>query len=245
MADKCTTKTKGYITDENNEWKCAFYSTKASYSEVKNHFKELTGNDYCAIYCRERIDYEFPLANTTAYAGQYLVVKDTVLDPAIWPVKYQGRKTCRTTKATSNTEGYINVKQFEEDMKNNEEAIKAAWDNYRTLYAKQEACDKAKFSGSGTHQDCVEYGDISYTYGGKKYTYWGCKKYETNKHNNYSGGKATYDGQTFTCDYKTSSCGCYSKPDYSAQISAAKNKYDSLIKKRGKCFLPRYINNLI
>ena len=234
LPDKCTPKTKGYITDENNEWECAFYSSNASYSEVKNHFieKETSSNDYCTIYCRERVDFDLPTPNTTVYAGQYMVVNDSVLDPKIWPVKYSATKTCRTTKANGNTEGYINVKKFEDDMANNEKAIKDAWDNYRKLYAQQEACDKAKFAGSGTHQDCVEYGEISYTYGGKKYTTWGCKKYETNKHNNYSGGTAKYDGQTFTCSYRTSSCGCYSKPDYSAQIASAKNTYDRLIKKR-------------
>ena len=232
MQDKCTTKTKGYITDENNEWKCVFYSTKASYSEVKNHFKELTGNDYCAIYCRERVDYEFPLANTTVYAGQYMVVKDSVLDPSIWPIRYTATKTCRTTKEQHSTEGYINVKQFEKDMASNEVAIKNAWDNYRILYAKQEACNNATYSGSGTHSDCVEYGTKYYTYEGVQYSYWGCTKYESRVHYNYSGGKATYDGQTYTCSYTTSPCGCYSKPNYNSQIASAKSTYDSLINKR-------------
>ena len=49
-----------------------------------------------------------------------MVVKDSVLDPKIWPVKYSATKTCRTTKANGNTEGYINVKKFEDDMANNE-----------------------------------------------------------------------------------------------------------------------------
>ena len=231
MQSSCSTSTKGYITDENNEWKCVFYSTKASYSEVKNHFKDIS-NDYCAVYCTEKIDYEFPLNNTKPYAGQYMVVKDSVMDPAIWPIRYNSRKTCRTTKATHSTEGYINVKQFEDDMKANEDAIKAAWDNYRTWYAKQEACDKATYSGQGTHQDCAEYGTIYYTYEGVEYSYYGCKRYETKTHNNYTNGKATYDGQTFTCDYKTSSCGCYSKPNYSSQISSALSTYNSLINKR-------------
>ena len=234
MSDKCTTKTKGYITDENNEWNCVFYSTKAPYSEVKNHFIEgpTSSNDYCAIYCRERVDYEFPLANTTVYAGQYMVVKDSVLDPSIWPIKYTATKTCRTTKKESNFEGYINVKQFEQDMAANEIAIKNAWDNYRKLYAQQEACNKASYSGSGTHSDCVEYGEITYTYEGKKYTTWGCKKSESRVHYNYSGGKATYDGQTYTCSYTTSPCGCYTKPNYNGQIASAKATYDSLINKR-------------
>ena len=231
MQGNCNSKTKGYITDENNEWKCVFYSTKSSYSEVKNHFKDIS-NDYCAVYCTEKIDYEFPLNSTKVYAGQYMVVKDSVMDPAIWPVRYNSRKTCRTTKETHSTEGYINVKQFEDDMKANEDAIKAAWDNYRTWYAKQEACDKATYSGQGTHQDCAEYGTIYYTYEGVEYSYYGCKRYETKTHNNYTNGKATYDGQTFTCDYKTSSCGCYSKPNYSSQISSALSTYNSLINKR-------------
>ena len=232
MQDNCNTKTKGYITDENNEWKCVFYSTKASYSEVKNNFK-MTGNDYCSIYCTEKVEYDFPKKNTQVHAGAYMVVKDTVMDPSIWPVKYEARKTCRTTKKDHSTEGIINVRQFEEDMAANEDAIKAAWDNYRSLYAKQEACNNATYSGSGKHVEyCAEYETRYYTYEGVQYSYQTCVRYEYRDHENYSNGKAYYDGQTFTCSYTKSSCGCYRKPDYSSQIQAALNTYNNLINKR-------------
>lgn len=232
MPDNCSTKTKGYITDENNEWKCVFYSTKASYSEVKNNFK-MSGNDYCSIYCTEKVDYDFPKKNTQVHAGAYMVVKDTVMDPTIWPVIYNARKTCRTTKKDHSTEGYINVLQFERDMAANEDAIKAAWDNYRRLYAKQEACNNATYSGSGEHAEyCDQYETKYYTYQGVQYSYQTCVRYVYRNHENYSNGTAHYDGEKFTCSYTKSSCGCYRKPDYSSQIQSALNTYNNLINKR-------------
>ena len=232
MQGDCNVKTKGYITDENNEWKCVFYSTKASYSEVKNNFK-MTGNDYCSIYCTEKVEYDLPKNSTKAHAGEYMVVKNSTLNPAIWPVKYSARKTCRTTKKDHSTEGIINVKQFEDDMAANENAIKAAWDNYRSLYAQQEACNNATYSGSGKHVEyCAEYETRYYTYEGVQYSYQTCVRYEYRDHDNYSNGKAYYDGQTFTCSYTKSSCGCYKKPDYSSQIQSALNNYNNLINKR-------------
>ena len=124
---QCDVSNIGYITDANNEWRCVFTSSKSKYSEVRNHFKDLAAkNDYCEIYCTEKLSYELPKKGTVTHAGQSMYVMDDALEPTIWPIKYKVEKICRTTAAQGDRSGKINYEKFEEDINKLNTAMKNA-----------------------------------------------------------------------------------------------------------------------
>ena len=159
---QCDVSNIGYITDANNEWRCVFTSSKSKYSEVKNHFKDLAAkNDYCEIYCTEKVSYELPKKGTVTHAGQSMYVMDDALEPTIWPIKYKVEKICRTTAAQGDRSGKINYEKFEEDINKLNTAIKNAWNNYRILQTRQKACStsngKAIYDGKEYTCDKPDY----------------------------------------------------------------------------------------
>lgn len=155
QATQCNVSNIGYITDANNEWRCVFTSSKSKYSEVKNHFKDLNvKNDYCEIYCTEKVSYELPKKGTVTHAGQSMYVMDDALEPTIWPIKYKIEKICRTTAAQGDRSGIINYKKFDSDINNLNIAMKTAWDKYRILQTKQKACSTGKASYDGKEYTC-------------------------------------------------------------------------------------------
>lgn len=152
---QCDVSNIGYITDANNEWRCVFTSSKSKYSEVKNHFKDLdVKNDYCEIYCTEKVSYELPKKGTVTHAGQSMYVMDDALEPTIWPIKYKIEKICRTTAARGDRSGKINYEKFEEDINKLNTAMKNAWNSYRILQTKQKACSTGKASYDGKEYTC-------------------------------------------------------------------------------------------
>lgn len=152
---QCDVSNIGYITDANNEWRCVFTSSKSKYSEVKNHFKDLAAkNDYCEIYCTEKVSYELPKKGTVTHAGQSMYVMDDALEPTIWPIKYKIEKICRTTAARGDRSGKINYEKFEEDINLLNTAMKNAWNSYRILQTKQKACSTGKASYDGKEYTC-------------------------------------------------------------------------------------------
>lgn len=152
---QCDVSNIGYITDANNEWRCVFTSSKNKYDEVKNHFKDLdTKNDYCEIYCTEKVSYELPKKGTVTHAGQSMYVMDDALEPTIWPIKYKIEKICRTTAARGDRSGKINYEKFEEDINKLNTAMKNAWNSYRILQTKQKACSTGKASYDGKEYTC-------------------------------------------------------------------------------------------
>ena len=155
QASQCNVSNIGYITDANNEWRCVFTSSKSKYSEVKNHFKDLdVKNDYCEIYCTEKVSYELPKKGTVTHAGQSMYVMDDALEPTIWPIKYKIEKICRTTAAQGDRSGKINYGKFESDINNLNTAMKNAWNNYRILQTRQKACSTGKASYDGKEYTC-------------------------------------------------------------------------------------------
>ena len=158
---QCNVSNIGYITDANNEWRCVFTSSKSKYSEVKNHFKDLAAkNDYCEIYCTEKVSYELPKAGTVTHAGQSMYVMDDALEPTIWPIKYKVEKICRTTAAQGDRSGKINYEKFEEDINKLNTAMKNAWNAYRILQTRQKACStggKASYDGKEYTCDKPDY----------------------------------------------------------------------------------------
>lgn len=159
---QCDVSNIGYITDANNEWRCVFTSSKSKYSEVKNHFKDLdVKNDYCEIYCTEKVSYELPKKGTVTHAGQSMYVMDDALEPTIWPIKYKVEKICRTTAAQGDRSGKINYEKFEEDINKLNTAMKNAWNSYRILQTRQKACSsptgKASYDGKEYTCDKPDY----------------------------------------------------------------------------------------
>ena len=158
---QCDVSNIGYITDANNEWRCVFTSSKSKYSEVKNHFKDLAAkNDYCEIYCTEKVSYELPKKGTVTHAGQSMYVMDDALEPTIWPIKYKVEKICRTTAAQGDRSGKINYEKFEEDINKLNTAMKNAWNAYRILQTRQKACStggKASYDGKEYTCDKPDY----------------------------------------------------------------------------------------
>ena len=158
---QCDVSNIGYITDANNEWRCVFTSSKSKYSEVKNHFKDLAAkNDYCEIYCTEKLSYELPKKGTVTHAGQSMYVMDDALEPTIWPIKYKVEKICRTTAAQGDRSGKINYEKFEEDINKLNTAMKNAWNAYRILQTRQKACStggKASYDGKEYTCDKPDY----------------------------------------------------------------------------------------
>ena len=158
---QCDVSNIGYITDANNEWRCVFTSSKSKYSEVRNHFKDLAAkNDYCEIYCTEKLSYELPKKGTVTHAGQSMYVMDDALEPTIWPIKYKVEKICRTTAAQGDRSGKINYEKFEEDINKLNTAMKNAWNAYRILQTRQKACStggKASYDGKEYTCDKPDY----------------------------------------------------------------------------------------
>ena len=158
---QCDVSNIGYITDANNEWRCVFTSSKSKYSEVKNHFKDLAAkNDYCEIYCTEKVSYELPKKGTVTHAGQSMYVMDDALEPTIWPIKYKVEKICRTTAAQGDRSGKINYEKFEEDINKLNTAMKNAWNAYRIYQTRQKACStggKASYDGKEYTCDKPDY----------------------------------------------------------------------------------------
>ena len=158
---QCNVSNIGYITDANNEWRCVFTSSKSKYSEVKNHFKDLAAkNDYCEIYCTEKVSYELPKKGTVTHAGQSMYVMDDALEPTIWPIKYKVEKICRTTAAQGDRSGKINYEKFEEDINKLNTAMKNAWNAYRIYQTRQKACStggKASYDGKEYTCDKPDY----------------------------------------------------------------------------------------
>ena len=155
---KCDISNVGYITDANNEWKCVFLSSNNKYSEVRNHFKDLDAkNDYCEIYCTEKVSYELPKVGTVTHAGQSMYVMDDALEPTLWPVKYKIEKVCRTTGGRGDRSGKINYAKFESDINDMNKKLKEAWDKYRILVSKRLACSAPYYGKSyydGTVYEC-------------------------------------------------------------------------------------------
>ncbi|MEG0618446.1 MAG: hypothetical protein RR557_03955 [Bacilli bacterium] len=126
MTEDCTKSKVGYIKDFDN-WSCIFKSKKTIFDEVKTHYL-VFNNNYCAIYCEEEINYNFPDESAKTEAGRYLTIEKTSiggLTNAINPIKINDKKNCRTTSkivdmTTPGVEpdGIINKTKFINDLNN-------------------------------------------------------------------------------------------------------------------------------
>lgn len=132
IPELCSSNTKGYIKDF-AAWKCVFASTKNKDKSIKNHYFDGFSNEYCAVYCKEEINYQFPDGSNVVDAGRYLTIDKESIDgnlSVISPIKYNGIKVCRTTSEKGDTSGKIDKTGFLADFNAIENEISKAWDTY-------------------------------------------------------------------------------------------------------------------
>ena len=186
------------FTSNDNSWECIFDSPNSKYSEVKNHFEDVSSseNDYCSIYCTQTVRYEFPHDNISTYAGRFLVVGYSNLYPAIGPIKYINEKVCRTTDKSGSGRGIIDYEEFEADIKANDEALLKAWQDqkYQDI-----ACSNAKVIKTETESKCP-FGYSKY-HEGKVI----CMTTPITKTTTYYKGTHVANGKTYTCSYELES----------------------------------------
>lgn len=147
--NNCYNTTNGSVKDMGNtedEWSCIFRSPDSKYPEVRDHFlaKE---NQYCQIFCREEINYQFPSDGFSVRAGYHFTVGHSE-DRFTWaPIVFKSKTECR---ATSDTEK-IKYEQFEKDYEKINKELPALWNKYRSsstqanlnaFNAKKQARDK-------------------------------------------------------------------------------------------------------
>lgn len=153
----------GYIRDI-EDWSCIFMSTLASQNvgntKIANHFYEWE-NSYCAVYCREWVDIEYPGNDMTVLAGTHFVIGSEYIPngpsnfilPRLSPIRFAGRSECRVTKNKNNkNDTNINYDQFKVDFKNANDAVNTAWNDYQQKVANRKAAQNAacNYSGSGS-----------------------------------------------------------------------------------------------
>ena len=131
----CSAETNGLIKDIAS-WKCIFESTKNSDESIKKHYFDGFSNEYCAFYCSEEINYQFPDGSNVVDPGRYLTIKKESIDgdlSVISPIKYKGVKICRTTNEKGSNQGKIDKNEFLNDINEIEQSIKKSWDTYSYL----------------------------------------------------------------------------------------------------------------
>ncbi|MEG0266415.1 MAG: hypothetical protein RRY22_04870 [Bacilli bacterium] len=135
----------GKVIDAAN-WGCVFKSTKSGNdSTVKSHYFEnaASNNQYCAVYCKEEINYSLPAGGIEVYAGRFMVVGETVAPlPKIDPIVYKGKKVCRLTGSKGSTSGQINYNKFNVDLNRLEDDVRTYWDEWKIWETQKAACDR-------------------------------------------------------------------------------------------------------
>ena len=156
--DTCQTgESKGKAIDIAN-WNCIFASSTSTKPGVKKHYFEDSSfsNNYCAVYCKQEINYALPAGDIEVYSGRFLLVGNvtsTFTSSTLGPVTYSGKKECRITSAKGNKSGTINVSKFKNDMSKVDDEIRTYWDEWKIWQAQQNACT----TGSPQYYNGVRY----------------------------------------------------------------------------------------
>lgn len=104
----------------------------------------LGGNNYCEVYCLEQIDYDFP-GEIDTQNGSYFKLKRNwnKSDDSGSNMKITGTRTCYTTE--------IKKDKFISEVKNIEERIRLAWNDYQRNKAIDKAVkNKAAYAKTGS-----------------------------------------------------------------------------------------------
>lgn len=129
----CGTSLKKETNNDTNTTKLASHSGGNVTPSSK-----LAGNQYCDVYCLEKIDYKMPGRISTKNGRYFKLKKDWDLEnPSSQNgenVKITGTRTCITSS--------IKEEKYETNMRNAQSAVLAAYNNYQREKAKQEYAKK-------------------------------------------------------------------------------------------------------
>jgi len=138
----CANISNGYIKDSTN-WSCIFKSSKTSSFYSMN-------NNYCAVYCREEVNYSLPGNSMTVLAGTHFVLGDPYIPNGptnfalkrLSPIIFTGIKECRVTGGVKENDTGIDYVQFTKDYNSVNNQIPSAWDRYQQKQADYDAAKK-------------------------------------------------------------------------------------------------------
>lgn len=127
-------ETKQEAHDTQN-WDCIFDSDNLPTGTREYIFKDYFvkySNPYCAVYCREDVQYEFPSGSMIVKAGNHFTVGTGGHDPAWEPIKFLSSRECKTYASTTDDKSVeINTEQFEEDWKEANDKVIDTWDQWK------------------------------------------------------------------------------------------------------------------
>lgn len=132
ISTSCSVSNTGVVKDVAS-WDCIFQSESSAVLNDRSHYylQEFGDNPYCAVYCTESLEYNFPEAGTKVDAGSYFILGGSSGKQINGPITYKGTSTCRVTSSRGSTTGVINVNQFKADWDAADKAVVVAWDAYQ------------------------------------------------------------------------------------------------------------------
>lgn len=149
--DNCDNKTKGEVKDM-DDWDCIFKSRSATIPNVRTHFYEWS-NQYCDMFCREEVDYQFPQGGITVLAGHHFTVGFERSNS--WsPIRFKGLSECRTTSDI----GKIKFEQFQRDYDAIDRTLPGLWERYQLELARDKSRNSARQASS---KNCDYYCDYN------------------------------------------------------------------------------------
>ncbi len=141
----------GSFFDDTNNWECIQGDSQFKDTSIAGE-----NNPYCTFFCRETVNFNFPASNFTFYGGQYFTIGSSVAGNTWGPISVYGIRNCRSYyKENSGDTNYIpgiDWTQFLADIKSDNNAIKAAYNKWKTAQGELEALKKAK--KYVTRKDC-------------------------------------------------------------------------------------------
>lgn len=172
---------KGQASDT-KRWDCIWESDEITSGKellFKDYYIKYS-NPYCAVYCREDVNYEFPGGEMPVKAGNFFTVNLDVGHTPNWsPITFKSIRTCKTSSSalSHNIEGTINQSGANAEWESTNLGLLEAWDalyiaetmNY-SFYNKTlktvNGCSKELDDGT------VIYGDVYECENPANYTTW-------------------------------------------------------------------------
>ncbi len=142
FASYCNTNLQKKTDDNSNKKGNVLSETKPGSSVT------LTDNNYCKVYCLEKIDFNLPGTINTDNGSYFKLKKDwNKANDSGTNMSIKGTRTCYTSE--------IKKKEFIEKTKSLQISIRDSWNEYQKNKKKQEIVDNAgKYKKSGT-KDCT------------------------------------------------------------------------------------------
>ena len=243
IPNTCTSDgNSGYVQDEAS-WKCTFTSANPDNdSTVRNNYRFSTfSNNYCAIYCQEKIEFDLPGSGAYTDAGTYLTLSAHSGYQTLGPIRYKGTSTCRSTTSVGSEAGAINLSKFYTDFAAADHAVLVAYDNWQYAELQNEVINNATshhWSQTCTDSWCTSYKNKTTCTGtGTKKTCTTSTYCASTDHCSasrsgtyYTYNNKTFYGATFTSGTGISDggCGCTSRCGSSCTAKASLKDVASL-----------------